>query len=106
MGTIKGCGGIILIHLKKIFTRIPYGLLEELDDIAESKKSSGSLFARKVYRFYTRKRLEKKYQNFYKVCSKEFAQIDVDFSEMCREIDNEQLNLYERQLGADDGIDG
>jgi metal-responsive CopG/Arc/MetJ family transcriptional regulator len=94
-----------LNRLGRFFKKIPDGLFDELDHLAESKKASRAKFMKAMARFYIRNRMESKYQSCIKSYSAELAAIDLEFSEMCREIDNEQLNYYETQLGEKNGID-
>jgi len=87
-----------LVHTKKIFVDIPNDLLKELDRICEDANTDRSKTVCEAMHYYVKRRKLIEYEIKIKECSKELAEINVTFSEMCSEIDNEQLHFYEEKL--------
>jgi metal-responsive CopG/Arc/MetJ family transcriptional regulator len=83
---------------RRIIVNIPESLLNEIDAISAANSIDRSTALCQALHCYIQHRKMVEYEMKIKACSKELYEINVAISEMCREVDNEQLYFYEEKL--------
>lgn len=88
-----------MAELKKILISLPDNLLKEVDYIVSNEKINRSEFVREAMKLYIREIRKIEMRDKMKKGYQEMAEINIKLAEMCVEIDNEQQEKYEQQLG-------
>jgi CopG family transcriptional regulator/antitoxin EndoAI len=73
--------------------------LKEVDNIVSTEKINRSEFVREAMKLYIREIRKIEMRDNMKNGYQEMAEINIKLAEMCVEIDNEQQEKYEQQLG-------
>ncbi len=92
-------GAGIMSQFRKIQLEIPQSLLDEVNEIAESRGEKADEIVSKALRSYIR--------NFNKLKAgyKDMAQINEEYAEMCLNADNEALAVCEEKLSESENSD-
>lgn len=88
-----------MAEIRKILISLPDNLLKEVDYIVSTEKINRSEFVREAMKLYIREIRKIEMRDKMKKGYQEMAEINIKLAEMCVEIDNEQQEKYEQQLG-------
>ncbi len=83
---------------KKVLITIPESLLDEIDAVADSEKTSRSELIRQVMKEYVDKHNKKCLRDALISGYREMGKLNLDLAQMCFDADNECQRCYEEKL--------
>ncbi len=88
-----------MAQYRKILISVPDNLLEELDNMVSSEKTSRSMVVREAMSLYIREKHKVELRDKMRLGYEEMAEINLRLAEGCLGADNDQQNRYEERLG-------